>query len=247
MNAPSPSDLLGVWERASVASAAERPLLLLEVACRERPAAELAQLGVAQRDALLLDLREALFGPQLRSLVRCLRCHEQVEFVVRTDSVRPVPRSKPAGPFTFETAGFRGVFRLPVSGDWLVLPTENADPKVLRESLTRRCLVHLERADGAAADGDPPVEVLEVVAQAIAEHDSDAHLEFEMTCPTCGHEWDVLFDIGAYLWREVDARCRRWLLEVHQLASAYGWSESEILQLSPARRQRYLELVHGHE
>jgi hypothetical protein len=30
---------------------------------------------------------------------------------------------------------------------------------------------------------------------------------------------------------------------VHSLASAYGWSEAEIVRMSPMRRQRYLELV----
>jgi hypothetical protein len=33
------------------------------------------------------------------------------------------------------------------------------------------------------------------------------------------------------------------LREVHVLASANGWSEAEILALSPQRRQRYLEIV----
>jgi hypothetical protein len=33
------------------------------------------------------------------------------------------------------------------------------------------------------------------------------------------------------------------MLDVHTLASAYGWSESEILSLNPARREFYLEMV----
>ncbi|HSB10234.1 MAG TPA: phage baseplate protein, partial [Blastocatellia bacterium] len=32
---------------------------------------------------------------------------------------------------------------------------------------------------------------------------------------------------------------------VHTLASAYGWRESDILNLSPWRRQLYLTLVNG--
>jgi len=36
---------------------------------------------------------------------------------------------------------------------------------------------------------------------------------------------------------------RRLLVEVHALASAYGWSEQEILSLSDARRRLYLEMV----
>ena len=35
----------------------------------------------------------------------------------------------------------------------------------------------------------------------------------------------------------------RILREVHTLAAAYGWSEAEILALSPARRRVYLELA----
>jgi hypothetical protein len=31
--------------------------------------------------------------------------------------------------------------------------------------------------------------------------------------------------------------------DVHQLASAYGWSEHDILTMSAGRRQLYLELV----
>jgi hypothetical protein len=33
--------------------------------------------------------------------------------------------------------------------------------------------------------------------------------------------------------------------EVHTLASAYGWSEAQILALSATRRQRYIALVQG--
>jgi hypothetical protein len=36
---------------------------------------------------------------------------------------------------------------------------------------------------------------------------------------------------------------RSLLAEVHSLARAYGWTESEILALSPQRRSTYLEMV----
>jgi hypothetical protein len=53
----------------------------------------------------------------------------------------------------------------------------------------------------------------------------------------------VLFDAGSFFWSELGAWARRLLHEIHSLARAYGWSESEILTLSPARRQAYLELI----
>jgi hypothetical protein len=35
----------------------------------------------------------------------------------------------------------------------------------------------------------------------------------------------------------------RLLLEVHALASVYGWSERDVLNLSPRRRRLYLDMV----
>jgi hypothetical protein len=54
-----------------------------------------------------------------------------------------------------------------------------------------------------------------------------------------------LFDMLAYFWSEIQMGARRLLREIHVLASAYGWRESEILTLSAARRRAYLELVGG--
>jgi hypothetical protein len=52
-----------------------------------------------------------------------------------------------------------------------------------------------------------------------------------------------MFDIGAFLWEEIAAQARRLLREVHTLARAYGWREADILVMSAARRQAYLEMV----
>jgi hypothetical protein len=45
------------------------------------------------------------------------------------------------------------------------------------------------------------------------------------------------------LWLEITARSQRLILEVHQLARTYGWTEAEILNLSAARRALYLKMV----
>jgi hypothetical protein len=45
------------------------------------------------------------------------------------------------------------------------------------------------------------------------------------------------------LWAEIEVRAKRLLLEVHLLATAYGWSEAEILSLNAQRREFYLEMV----
>ena len=50
-------------------------------------------------------------------------------------------------------------------------------------------------------------------------------------------------DAGELLWDEIDARARVLLGEVHLLARAYGWTESEILALGATRRAAYLAMV----
>jgi hypothetical protein len=64
-----------------------------------------------------------------------------------------------------------------------------------------------------------------------------------LSCSACGGAWDRPLDIGQFLWDEISAEAHRLAREVHALARAYGWSEAEILGLSPRRRQLYLELV----
>jgi hypothetical protein len=62
-----------------------------------------------------------------------------------------------------------------------------------------------------------------------------------MDCPTCGHGWSAAFDIADFFWRELKGRAKRLLDEVQELAVHYGWSEAEVLTMSPVRRRHYLE------
>ena len=62
-------------------------------------------------------------------------------------------------------------------------------------------------------------------------------------CEACGHVGMAQLDVGAVLWDEIDARARTLLGEVHLLAAAYGWTESEILALGAERRASYLSMV----
>jgi hypothetical protein len=66
-----------------------------------------------------------------------------------------------------------------------------------------------------------------------------------VTCPACGQRWTEVLDIASFFWRELNSFAKRLICEVDILARAYGWPEREILNLSPARRAMYLELVTG--
>lgn len=67
--------------------------------------------------------------------------------------------------------------------------------------------------------------------------------ESSLTCPSCNHGWHALFDIVSFFWSEIQSWASRIMREVHLLASAYGWRETDILAMSPLRRRLYLEMV----
>ncbi|MGY3682722.1 hypothetical protein [Streptomyces sp. TE33382] len=87
-----------------------------------------------------------------------------------------------------------------------------------------------------------PERVEQLIAEKAAEADPTAEVTLNVVCPECGSATVAELDISFYLWTELDNWARDLLLDVHLLATAYGWSEPEILALSPLRRRYYLEL-----
>jgi len=87
-----------------------------------------------------------------------------------------------------------------------------------------------------------PAAVVDAVVGQIAETDPQADITLRLACSECGHGWDAAFDIASFLWAEIAARARQLVYEVHALARRYGWREADILAMSPARRQLYLEV-----
>jgi hypothetical protein len=86
-------------------------------------------------------------------------------------------------------------------------------------------------------------EELEEIGERMAMADPLAEMRLTLHCPSCENDWEETLDIVTFLWAEIAARARRLLLEIHALASAYGWTETEILSLSENRRARYIEMV----
>lgn len=77
----------------------------------------------------------------------------------------------------------------------------------------------------------------------MANADPLADIQLALTCASCGESFSSPFDIVSYLWTEIEVWALRILSDVDTLARAYAWSERDILNLSPLRRQFYLERV----
>jgi hypothetical protein len=238
--------LLEAWERGRDASPGEQGLLLLSVAHPEQPAAALAGWTVGRRDAALLLLRERVFGPRLAALADCPQCNEPLEMELDVSAILVSAPEATNDRFALEWGGYRVAYRLPTAGDLAALDSQTSardGGQARARWLIERCIVQVEGGQGAGL----PAAVLDVLeaamAEAVVSADPQAEVELALTCPACGTQWQAPFDIVSFLWQELDAWADRLLGEVHVLASHYGWSEREILALSPWRRQRYLDRI----
>lgn len=232
------AELLDLWDHGTRQLPVQRALALLATACSES-VQTIAGLPIGQRDAQLLTLREWTFGPRLACLVACPACGERLEMALRIEDLRAATPEMRAAPFTLAIDEYALTYRLPTSADVLALTDDAADPR----GLVARCVIEARHSGAALAIELLPERVITALGDAMAEHDPQADLQLALTCPACSHAWQALFDIVAFFWREIEAWAARTLHEIHTLASAYGWRESEILALSPQRRRRYLELV----
>jgi hypothetical protein len=234
-------EMLEVWERGLAQSLLQRSLTLLAAACGEPPEV-VARLSIGQRDARLLTLREWTFGPQLAALARCPRCTERLELNFRVADVRIEAETAAAESWLLSVTGYELRCRAPNSLD-LTAIADQRDPVAARQRLLERCLSDLTRDGAPVAIEQLPAEVVNTAVEHIAQADPQANVQLALTCPQCEYQWQAGFDIGSFLWSELHAWAQRILMEVHTLASAYGWHERDILMMSPWRRQFYLNCI----
>lgn len=237
-------DLLNAWEVGLDQPPPARALLLLAAAAPATPPDVWPALTVGRRDMALLDLYAALFGPHIDAVADCPACGGRVEFDAPVAALTVDPGPGEVAELT--AGGYRLRLRPPTSADLLALGNA-ADATAAEALLLARC-VGVERA----AEGGPPppadqlpAPVIAAAVSALAEMDPAADLRFDLVCPACGHGWEPLFDVAAFLWAAVERWALLTLRDVHQLALAYGWREGDVLALSPLRRQLYLEMAYG--
>jgi hypothetical protein len=162
--------------------------------------------------------------------------------------LRATPPQHPVDPtpevYSFSEGGYRVEFRLPNSYDLAAIALET-DVEQARGQLLARCITQVAYRNHhePASPDQLPADLIAALAARLAEADPQAEIELALTCENCGANWTALLDIALFLWTEISARVRRLLREVHTLALAYGWREADILALSDARRQLYLEMV----
>jgi hypothetical protein len=243
MNGLTTGDLLGIWESHMHLSRLERSLYLLG-AVYDTDVNTIGGLSIGDRDARLLKFRERIFGNRLINIAECPQCSGQTEWEMLTGDImlQEEQQDQSMKVLRLDKEGFEVDYRLPNSYDVL---RAIADPALAREpgKFISDCIISIRRDKTEYAGGRLPQEILDDIGGCMAVADPQADIEMAVTCPDCRHQWRAPFDIITYLWTEIDNWAKRVLIDVSILARAFGWAEREILDLSPRRRQHYLELI----
>lgn len=238
------SELLAVWEQGFRVSPPERPLHLLAAADAERTQEELADLPVGRRDRELFLLRRWLFGGDLQGTTACPSCGERLEMSI--DSADLLVDEPTEGPTPLVVEGCLVEFRVPSTADLIAISVspQTGDADTARARVLERCVLAARDATGKTVSiSSLPATVVETVIARMAEADPQADVTLHVVCPACACSWEAPFDIAAFLWDELDLWARRVLREVAMLARVNGWSEREVLALSPTRRRLYVDLA----
>jgi hypothetical protein len=237
MRALSQADCLALWESGQTLHPLDQGLLAVHTAFPETHSESVADWPLGRRNRALAELRCVCFGRWMRGWTACEQCGEKLEFEVDGNAL--VGSDAPERDETVEVDG--KVFRLPTSRDLARIASVH-DPSLAAMRLVEGCLVSREDA----ADVDWPEwteEELDAVGERMAQADPLAEIMLHFDCPVCNASFDLDLDLATFLWSEMEGRAKRLMLDVHTLALAYGWSEAEILAMSPARRNFYLEMV----
>lgn len=207
---------------------------LAEVGGSEATPEVVASMCVADRQFLVRQLAAWLGRDDVWLSARCASCGEPFDFQLRQTEL-PI---KPAGesyPFaSVEAGGERRRLRVPNGADQEAVASIAGQAEAIAE-LVRRCLI----------DGDPEAaaswsaEEIDRVERALEAVSPEVGVAAAVECPECGHGDRIAIDPYLALQREREDL----FAEVHALASAYHWSEAEILAMPSHRRRTYVDLL----
>jgi hypothetical protein len=238
MRTLSNADFLTLWENGHRLHPLDRGLLAIRASLPESPNSggtdeSVADWTLGRRNRALAELRILYFGPRLEGWTACSQCGEKLEFEVdcRVLAQTQEETSRPI-------AVHGNTFRLPTTRD-LARLIDETDSQRATLLLLQNCTIGNEASQPSSWSESE----IEEVAEKMALADPLAEIALAFECPVCRHTSEEVLDLSSFLWAEIETRAKRLLLEIHSLATSYGWAESAILAMSDVRRTMYLQMV----
>ena len=244
MRVLSDENILRIWENGLHQHPVARAMTMLAQVFPELSASELEALSVGQRDACLLSLRKRSYGSQFAGFGSCPQCQAHLEFSFDAAAVEIgyAPFEEVGQVHSLQVDDYVVQIRLPSSADQLAMVRCGTVAEA-RKLLLSRSIVRVERDGEEIALNALPETIIEGSGEYILQRDPQSEVNIDLTCPACEQRWMAALEVGVFLWQEIQAHAKRVMREVHMLAMTYGWRETDILAMSAARRQYYLEMV----
>jgi hypothetical protein len=208
------------------------------------------QLLVADRQYLMLKLRQQTFGDLVRASLTCPwpDCGERVsiDFPISAVPVEEEQERAPSHRMTLSADGTEVAFRLPTGADQEELSAHLAVNEA--EALTMllsRCVLRIGPAgppdeDQVAALSAPARLEIEDRMRLVAPK---VEQSLEAVCSECSRTFVAPFDIHRFFFGELRTDATALYQEVHYLAYHYHWSESEIMAMTRDKRHTYIDVL----
>jgi hypothetical protein len=198
---------------------------------------------LGERTRALLQLHASLFGAHVELVSHCPSCDAVAQFTVDCDALlRQLPAAHDAPAHRLELGEFAIEFRLPTGAD-VAAASHQPTPDAFARHVLDRCVLSCARVGSPLSLDEVPPDVFDAVSQQMEALDPGAAVSFAVDCPECAAYWNAPLDVSQLVWHHVRTSAERLFLDIDALARAYGWTEREVLSLSPARRAAYLQIV----
>lgn len=199
---------------------------------------------IGERDARLLRIRERHFGPVFQNISNCSACGEKIEWENLVDDLmfQEINDDVEIESLSLDYDDHQISFRLPNSQD--VLEVINL-PNIYEQEdqLIQKCLVKSTLSNNHFEDIQKDIK--DELLLKMEEHDPQANIIMNLSCPECKNEWKSTFDIMEYLWTEINEWGIQMMKDIYLLAQNFGWSEKAILEMSRFRRNLYINMLNG--
>lgn len=216
-------------------------------------------LLIADRQYLLLKLREATFGEQIRANIFCPwpECGQRVAINFSIHDI-PIRESEDKGPAytmtlspevsgALEAEDRQITFRLPNGADQEIISPLLAENEALALArLFGRCVQRIGRLTKIGEE--VIISQLSPAARLAIEQQMErlapkVELEMDIKCHECARDFVAPFDFHRFFFGEMRTSGDLLYREVHYLAYHYHWSEGEIMEMTRDKRRRYIEVL----
>lgn len=195
----------------------------------------------------LLSISVTTRSQTKRVPARCPResCHEFMELELDLLSFE-----QPEDTGTFTCTPERDVnvtIRLPTGNDQMNWLNENSQDMSGWAAFMATSVVTSVNGAVPEADWQVPNHWLPALEAVLEKHDPFTAMQLDAHCPSCNEAVQVELDLEDLLLQMLASDQRHLLDQIHRLASAYHWSEDEILSLPPRRREYYLRRINEEQ